>query len=148
MWTPQWWIVWCYAAPCPHLKRSIVFDLSPQARLPTSKIQFSVHLKRHSYYFPFKLLNCLSNVLKLVDNTNTNVMHTNKAGSKWHVSILRYGQLKLARGVKNYPSLDFEIFDFLHILICFYHLHVISYWLSNIFPQKIQQFLQLSNPKL
>ena len=22
MWTPQWWIVWCYAAPCLHLKWS------------------------------------------------------------------------------------------------------------------------------
>ena len=44
------------------------------------------------------------------------VMHSNKTGKKLHRPILRYGQLKLAKGEKS--AVDFEIFVFyIHILI-------------------------------
>ena len=45
--TPQWWIVWCYAAPCSHLKRSIMQRFSP-VELGESKLILEKENRKHT----------------------------------------------------------------------------------------------------
>ena len=65
-------------------------------------------------FFPITFLRILLILMSIY------VMHSNKTGNKSHRPILRYEQLKV-QGimVKNNSSVDFEIFVFLHTLICF-----------------------------